>query len=75
MAVDTLTAMTNNNPSCRRLVEILCPEIVTGESAQASGLPEVGLVDAAVRQEWTRRKAQPLLWMLHSAPRQTSVAQ
>ncbi|KAL8021244.1 hypothetical protein Plhal710r2_c011g0052661 [Plasmopara halstedii] len=42
--------MTNNNPSCRRLVETLYPEIVSSESAQASGLPEVGLADAAVRQ-------------------------
>ncbi|CEG48482.1 uncharacterized protein PHALS_06301 [Plasmopara halstedii] len=43
--------MTNNNPSCRRLVETLCPEIMTSESAQASGLTEVGLADAAVRQD------------------------
>ncbi|KAL7688450.1 hypothetical protein Plhal304r1_c019g0068501 [Plasmopara halstedii] len=43
--------MTNNNPSCRRLVETPCPEIVTSESAQASGLPEEGpapAVDASL---------------------------
>ncbi|CEG39688.1 uncharacterized protein PHALS_09924 [Plasmopara halstedii] len=43
--------MTNNTPSCRRLVETLCPEIVTSKSAQDSGLPEVGLADAAMRQD------------------------
>ncbi|KAL7685908.1 hypothetical protein Plhal304r1_c029g0096161 [Plasmopara halstedii] len=43
--------MTNNDPSCRQLVETLCPEIVTSESAQASVLPEVGLADASVRQD------------------------